>query len=88
MTSKYEYTITHEGWVIFCPCWFTGEDYNLMPIPKYKLGFLLDFCYWLQGICFTLCSFLGIECRFVVKMRELENPFVMELEQSFLSRTL
>ena len=79
MNNKEEHTVTHEGWIMFCPCWFVVDEYLLMPIPKYKLGFFLDFCYWLQGICITICSLFGVECAFAFNMKELKTPFKMEI---------
>ena len=77
-------TVTHEGWFLFCPCWFTDMHERsdaACPIPKWRMWWLLDMCTTLSLI---INFFIGLidsdACGFGMWVRELDEPIRVQIE--------
>lgn len=77
-------TITHEGWFLFCPCWFSFEkNGDVMPVPKNHCALLFEFSLFIQQPVNWLLYLLTKDeelCGFGFQARELDEPFELEID--------
>lgn len=79
--------VTHEGWFVFCPCWFEeGFDYSdaISPIPKWKLWPVLEARLLVTQVLNWIMSALGRSelCGFSVWAKPLRNPILVRISQT------
>lgn len=79
--QKYK-TVTHEGWMMFCPIWLDGVDCPTV-WPKYKLEFLLDLATYLQMFFGMILGAFGIEPGFAMIVRELPEDKRFEMKTTY-----
>jgi hypothetical protein len=76
--------VTHEGWFLFCPCWFAFDDHDdVMPVPKNGWAFVFE-CAMLVQQSVNWFTYLLMQddelCGFGFRARELDEPFELEIE--------
>ncbi len=73
-------TITHEGWLLFCPIWVGDFEATMNVFPKFRLGLLLDVAVMMQVFFGWILSYFHYEPCFVMSLRELEHSRQFEME--------
>jgi len=76
---KNKITVTHEGWMSFCPIWMNEDTMDVW--PKYKLALVLEFVVYLQIAFGWIYSLFGGTAVFAMKVRKLPpwKQFEMEI---------
>jgi len=78
-TTTETVTVTHKGWLLFCPCYlaegFEADD-ALCPYPRFRLGWLLDLAFaWMQFQNWIVSFFNPEACGFwVAGVKPLPKP--------------
>ena len=74
--------VTHEGWFLFCPCWFSMDGDDIMPVPKNHCAWLFEVALFCQQSVNWLIWLLTQDdelCGFGFRARKLDEPFELEI---------
>jgi len=74
-SGKESILVTHQGWFLFCPIWFS--EHQETAIPRLFGWWAFDLALEIQQFRNCVLSFFGIEGGFPFKIKPLKSPKVI-----------